>query len=307
MEFKDYYTTLGVSKTATVDEIKSAYRKLARKYHPDVSKEPNAEQHMQAVNEANAVLSDPEKRAAYDQASLGFQPGQEFQPPPDWGSEFEYSGNGAQPNNMHDTSDFFSQLFGHAARAQRGNQTQRGEDSHARILIDVMASYQGAQQTLNLRAPRSDANGQISMVEHIIQVTIPKGIKPGQHLRVAGQGHPGFNGGPNGDLFLEIQFKSDARYRLEGVDVYSPLPLTPWEAALGAQIEVTTPAGMMQVKIPPNSQAGRKLRLKGRGIPSNPAGDLYLILEIVLPAANTERARELYTLMSKELAFNPRE
>jgi curved DNA-binding protein len=306
MEFKDYYTTLGVSKTATQEEIKSAYRKLARKFHPDVSKEPDAEQKMQAVNEANAVLSDPEKRAAYDQVGQGYRPGQDFQPPPDWGAGFEFSGSGFDTGDMGGSSDFFSQLFGHAARAKHSTHQMRGEDSHARILVDLAASYQGASQSISLRVPQTGANGQVTLAEHVIQVSIPKGIKPGQHLRVAGQGHPGFNGGPAGDLFLEIQFKPDAHYRVDGVDVYASLPLAPWEAALGTSIDVPTPSGSIQVKIPPNSQGGRKLRLKGKGIPASPPGDFYLLLEIVLPPADSERARELYTAMARDLAFKVR-
>jgi curved DNA-binding protein len=306
MEFKDYYATLGVSKTATPEEIKSAYRKLARKFHPDVSKEPDAEKKMQDVNEANAVLSDPEKRAAYDQVGQGYRPGQDFQPPPDWGSGFEFSGSGFDTGDMGGNSDFFSQLFGHAARAKHSTLQMRGEDSHARILVDLAAAYQGASQSISLRVPQTGANGQTTLAEHVIQVTIPKGIKPGQHLRVAGQGHPGFNGGPAGDLFLEIQFKPDARYRVDGVDVYTTLPLAPWEAALGTSIDVPTPSGSIQVKIPSNSQGGKKLRLKGKGIPASPPGDFYLLLEIVLPPADSDRARELYSAMAKDLAFKVR-
>ncbi len=308
MEFKDYYATLGVSKTASQDEIKTAYRKLARKYHPDVSKEPNAEQKMQAVNEANAVLSDPEKRAAYDQlGQQGYHAGQDFQPPPDWGSGFEFSGRGFDHGDMHDTSDFFSQLFGRTSRAHRSSHRARGEDRHARVLIDLAASYQGASQTLNLRVPQTDANGDISLHDETLQVQIPKGIRAGQHLRITGRGHPGFNGGEAGDLYLEVQFKPSPQSRIDGVDVYLTLPLTPWEAALGASLSVPTPAGTMQVKIPANSQTGKKLRLKGRGIPAAPPGDLYLELSIVLPPADTPRARELYEAMAKDLPFNPRQ
>lgn len=308
MEFKDYYATLGVSKTASQDEIKTAYRKLARKFHPDVSKESDAEQKMQSINEANAVLSDPEKRAAYDQlGQQGYHDGQSFQPPPDWGNGFEFSGRGFDQGDMHDTSDFFSQLFGRASRARHSTHRTRGEDRHARVMIDLSTSYQGSSQTLSLRVPQTDANGEVSLHDETLQVQIPKGIREGQHLRITGRGHPGVNGGEPGDLYLEIHFKPSSDYRIDAVDVYLKLPLTPWEAALGASLSIPTPAGTMQVKIPPNSQAGKKLRLKGRGIPAQPPGDLYLELSVTLPSADTPGARELYETMAKELPFNPRQ
>ncbi|MDR3390971.1 MAG: DnaJ C-terminal domain-containing protein [Sulfuriferula sp.] len=308
MQFRDYYQILGVAKTATADEIKKAYRKLARKYHPDVSKEPDAEKKMKEVNEANEVLSDPEKRAAYDQVGQGYRPGQDFQPPPNWDAGFEFSGGGFSGVDMGDASDFFSQLFGQAgARGKRSSHYQsRGEDHHAKIVIELQDAYAGATRSITLQAPDVDAQGRVFTKEHVINVRIPKGVKAGQHIRLNGQGSPGFGGGPAGDLYLEIQFRPDARYRVEERDVYETVPVTPWEAALGASIEVATPSGNVQVKIPANSQSGRKLRLKARGIPGEPAGDLYLLLEIALPPADTEAARQLYETMARELAFNPR-
>lgn len=307
MQFKDYYQILGVAKTATADEIKKSYRKLARKYHPDVSKEANAEKKMQEVNEANEVLSDPEKRAAYDQVGQGYQPGQEFQPPPNWDAGFEFSGGNNFGAGMGDTSDFFANLFGRGGRSKRNGHFQAvGEDRHAKIEIDLQDTYHGQTRSITLHTGEADAQGRVRTKEHVVNVRIPKGVKPGQHIRLSGQGNPGVGGGAAGDLYLEVQFKPDTRYRIDGRDVYQTVPVTPWEAALGASIEVSTPSGTVQVKVPASSQTGRKLRLKGRGIPGDAAGDLYLLLEVVLPPADTEAARQLYATMARELAFNPR-
>ena len=308
MEFKDYYQILGVEKTAPVDEIKKAYRKLARKYHPDVSKEPDAEKHMKEVNEAHAVLSDPEKRAAYDQLGSRWQTGQDFQPPPGWDAGFEFSGDGAHGGQAADFSDFFASLFGRAGRGRgSGDYQMRGGDHHAKILIDLPDAYHGATRTIALRAAKLDASGRVATEERTLNVQIPKGVKEGQHIRLAGQGSPGMGGGPAGDLYLEVHFSPDPRYRVEGRDVYETVPVAPWEATLGTSIEVPTPSGNVQVKVPAGSQAGRKLRLKERGIPGNPPGDLYMVLEVVLPPADTENARQIYQTMARELAFNPRQ
>jgi curved DNA-binding protein len=307
VEFKDYYQILGVAKTATADEIKKAYRKQARKYHPDVSKEPDAEKRMQDVNEANAVLSDPEKRAAYDQLGGRYRTGQEFHAPPDWDAGFEFSGRGPSDADAAGFSDFFSSLFGQAAQGRgAGGYQMRGEDHHAKIVIELRDAYEGATRAFTLRAPQVDSQGHVTLQEHTLNVRIPKGVREGQHIRLTGQGSPGFGGGPAGDLYLEVHFAPDTLYRVEGRDVYATLPVTPWEAALGAAIEAPTPSGKVQVKVPAGSQAGRKLRLKGRGIPGDPPGDLYIVLDVVLPAADTEQARRLYETMARELAFDPR-
>lgn len=308
MEFKDYYQVLDVGKAAPADEIKKAYRRLARKFHPDVSKEPNAEKRMKEVNEAYAVLSDPEKRAAYDQLGSRWQQGQDFQPPPGWDAGFEFSGDGARGAQAGDFSDFFASLFGRAGRQPGGRDFQmRGGDHHARILIDLKDAYQGATRAITLRAARQDASGRLATDERTLNVQIPKGVKEGQHIRLAGQGSPGMGGGPAGDLYLEVQFSPDPRYRMEARDVYETVPVTPWEGALGASIEVPTPSGNVQVKVPPGSQSGRKLRLKGRGIPGTPPGDLFLVLDVVLPPAQSDKARQIYENMARELAFNPRQ
>ena len=306
MEFRDYYKDLGVARDATPEEIKKAYRKLARKYHPDVSKEPDAEARMRAVNEAYAVLSDPEKRAAYDQVGQAARAGQEFRPPPDWGAGFEFSGGPFDDLGAEEFSEFFSSLFGRAPRGGARARRMRGGDHHARVMVDLADVYHGATRTITLRGARLDENGRMVSQERTLQVAIPKGVVEGQHIRLAGQGGPGIGGGPPGDLYLEVRFTPDERYRVDGRDVYQTVPVTPWEAALGAEIEVTTPAGAVNVKVPPGSQTGRKLRLKGMGIPGNPPGSLYLELRVVLPPANTERARKLYESMAREMPFDPR-
>ena len=308
MEFRDYYQSLGLERSATADEVKKAYRKLARKYHPDVSKESDAEKRMREVNEAYAVLSDPEKRAAYDQIGQARRAGQEFQPPPDWGAGFEFSGDDGAGASAEEFSEFFSSLFGGRRRRApaAGGHRMRGSDHHARVMVDLADVYHGATRSISLRGARLDKDGRVVSEERVLQVAIPKGMMEGQQIRLAGQGGPGIGGAAAGDLYLEIRFSPDARYRVEGRDVYQSVPVAPWEAALGGEIDVPTPGGTVQVKVPAGSQAGRKLRLKGQGIPGNPPGALYLELQVVLPPANTERARQHYETMARDMAFNPR-
>jgi curved DNA-binding protein len=306
VEYKDYYASLGVEKTASADEIKKAYRKLVRQYHPDVSKHADADAKTKEINEAYGVLGDAEKRAAYDELGRGYQQGQQFRPPPDWGAQHDFSGAGV------DADDLFADLFAHMGRRGRGGAgggqqfQMRGDDIHAAISIDLVEAYSGTTRSVGLRVPQHDQQGRVSMQEKTLSVNIPKGVTPGQQLRLAGQGHPGMGGAPAGDLYLEIQFNPDPRYRLEGAQVTQNVPVTPWEAALGGKIAVQTPSGQVEVTVPAGSQSGRKLRLKGRGIPANSPGDLYLVLEVVLPPADNDRARALYEQMARELAFNPR-
>jgi curved DNA-binding protein len=301
VEYKDYYQALGVDKGASADEIKKAYRKLVRKYHPDVSKHKDADSKTKEINEAYDVLGDAEKKAAYDELGSGRRAGQEFQPPPEWASSFGGGGGG--------DGDFFSDLFAHVGRRSRaggGAYQMRGEDIHAAIAVDLVDAYHGATRTVTMRVPQRDGAGRVVTTDKSIEVKIPKGVLPGQQLRLAGQGHPGIGGGAPGDLFLEIQLNPDRRYRVEGSNVYETVPVAPWEAALGASIAVPTPSGEVEVTVPAGSQTGRKLRLKGRGIPARPPGDLYLVLEVVLPPADNDKARQLYETMARELAFNPR-
>jgi curved DNA-binding protein len=307
MKFKDYYETLGVARSATQDEVKHAYRKLARKFHPDVSKADDAEARFKEVGEAYAVLKDPEKRVAYDQMGSQWKTGQDFQPPPGWDAGFEFNGRdfGAGPGGDH--SDFFEALFGRQARSgQNAHMHAQGEDHHAKVLIDLADAYHGAQRSFSLRMPGLDAEGRVTMQERTLDVSIPKGIRAGQHLRLAGQGGPGLHEGAAGDLYLEIAFKPDPQFRADGRDVYLDLPLAPWEAALGATVATPTPEGPVQLTIPPGSVAGRQLRLKGRGIPGTPPGDLYVVLAITLPPADSEGAQEAYRAMARAFDFDPR-
>ena len=306
MEFKDYYQIMGVARDATEAQIKQAYRKLARKYHPDVSKEKDAEARFKEVGEAYEVLRSPEKRAAYDQLGQ-HRAGEEFRPPPNWDSGFEFSGAG--PGNAA-YSDFFDALFG--ARSRTGGQTRgsfsdRGEDHHAKVLLDLEASLRGGARPFTLRMPEIDAEGRLVSKERTLNVQVPKGILAGQHIRLAGQGAraPGGNGTP-GDLYIEVEFQPHPLYRVDGRDLSLELPVAPWEAALGATVKTPTPSGMVELKIPPASHAGSKLRLKGRGIPATPPGDFYVELQIALPAANDDKAKAAYAALAAALPFNPR-
>jgi curved DNA-binding protein len=314
MQFKDYYATLEVKREATADEIKKAFRKLARKYHPDVSKEKDAEHKMKEINEAYAVLSDPEKRAAYDQVGSGYQGGQDFQAPPNWDAGFEFRGQGFNPRDAADYSDFFAELFGRAggfagmggAHAGRGNYQMRGEDHHAKIMLSIEDSLRGATRQISLRIPKLDAQGHLMMEPRTLNVKIPKGIAEGQTIRLGGQGEPGHGGAPAGDLLLEAHFEKHPLFHLEGRDLHMNLRITPWEAALGAVLPLDLPDGQIKVRIPAGAQSGQPLRVRGKGLPSNPPGDLMLDLQVILPAANTPLAKELYETMARKLNFNPR-
>jgi curved DNA-binding protein len=305
MEFKDYYKTLGVARDATAEDLKKAFRKLARKYHPDVSKEADAQLRMQEVNEAYAVLSDPEKRAAYDQLGSGHQPGQEFRPPPDWDAGFEFSGRGFSPHEAAGYSDFFSELFGRMGGTHAGFRA-RGEDHHAKVLLDLEDAFSGATRQISLRVPQMDARGRVQLVPRTLKVKIPVGVRAGQVIRLAGQGTPGVGGAAAGDLLLEVQFKPHPRFRADGRDLHLSLPLAPWEAALGSIVAVDLPHGSVKVRIPEGAQSGRSLRVRSKGIPGDPPGDLLLDLQVVLPPADTAKARALYETMARELAFEPR-
>lgn len=310
MEFKDYYTILGVERSATQAEIKRAFRKLARKYHPDVSKEADAEERFKEVNEANEVLQDPEKRAAYDRLGANWKAGQEFRPPPDWDTGFEFSG--FRGGDSGDFSDFFESLFGHGSpfagfRPQRGGGFRsRGEDHRARIRVGLEDAYQGAERLIRLEVPMVDGQGRVTTREHALKVRIPPGIGSGQQIRLAGQGMPGSGGGPAGDLYLEVELAPHRFYQVEGRDVYLTLPITPWEAALGATLSVPTLGGRVDMKIPAGARGEQKLRLKGRGLPGKPAGDQYVVLQIVAPPADSDKARKLYEEMARTMPFDPR-
>jgi curved DNA-binding protein len=320
MEFKDYYKIMGVPRDASQDEIKRAYRKLARKYHPDVSKEPSAESRFKELGEAYEVLKDPEKRVAYDQLGTNWKANQEFRPPPDWNAGFEFSQQGFTGADASQFSDFFESLFGRGFRAEharRGGESAGarsgaffhapGEDHYAKIMIDLEDAYTGATRAISLQVPEVDAQGHVSTREHKLNVVIPRGIRPRQYIRLAGKGAPGHGQGKAGDLYLEIEFRPHPIYRVDESDVYLDLPVAPWEAALGATVTVPTPEGMIELKIPADSTTGRKLRLKGRGLPGKTPGDLYAVLRIVPPPATDEREKAFYRNMAEQFkSFNPR-
>jgi curved DNA-binding protein len=305
VEFKDYYKVMGVARDATDAQIKQSYRKLARKYHPDVSKEPDAEARFKEVGEAYEVLRSPEKRAAYDRLGSGPRPGEDFRPPPGWDAGFEFSGAGpGAGESAADYSDFFETLFG---RAASGAGHHRGaQDHHAKVMLDLDAALTGGSRTFTLRMPEIDAEGRIIAKERVLNVQIPTGILPGQTIRLAGQGAAAHGGGSAGDLYIEVEFQPHPLYRVEGRDLYLNLPVAPWEAALGASVKTPTPAGTVDLKVPPGSHAGTKLRLKGRGLPASPPGDFYVVLEIALPAATDEKAKAAYRALADAAPFNPR-
>lgn len=316
MEFKDYYAALMVEPTATDSEVKRSYRRLARKFHPDVSREPDAEARFKEVAEAYKVLKDPEKRAAYDAVARRYHQGERFDPPPGWDRGFEFRGSGAGdtsndgPGPGEDMSEFFASLFGrarHAAQARRGGsggESSAGTDRHARISIDLVDAYRGGKRMVSLQEPRIDEQGHVAWKERQLEIDIPAGVRSGQSLRLAGQGDPG---SIPGDLYLEVEIRPDPVFRVEGKDVYFDLPVSPWEAALGAQVVAPTPDGPVELGVPPGSPAGRRLRLKGRGIPGAPAGDLYARLSLVLPPADSEPARQAWTALARAFpGFAPR-
>ena len=320
MEYRDYYQTLNVPRSASADEIKKAYRRLARKYHPDVSKEKDAEAKFKEVQEAYEVLKDPEKRAAYDQLGSNWKAGQEFRPPPDFGGGFEFRGAPRGGGGDFDSSfsDFFSSLFGGGGVAGgpfegafggaggRRRAPRKGRDHHARIDIDLEEAFRGGSRMFELQRPELTDDGTLQVRKHTVKVNIPAGIGDGQQLRLAGQGEPSTTGGPAGDLFLEVHIRPHGKYQLDGRDVTVTLPVAPWEAALGATVTVPTLGGPVEMRVPAGAQSGQKLRLRGRGLPGNPAGDELVQLKVVLPPADSPQARALYEQMQRELAFDAR-
>jgi len=309
MEFRDYYETLGLARDVAQDEIKRAYRKLARLYHPDVSKEENAEQKFKALGEAYEVLKDPEKRAAYDQLGANWQGGQDFNTPSDWDEGFEFSPGAFTEGGGQSYSDFFESLFGQSFRggsAQHAGASQQGGDRHARVVIDLEDSLEGATRKITFHVPDVDSQGHAKTRERVLNIKIPKGIAPGQSIRLTGQGDPSVGGGESGDLYLDVEFKKHPLYRLDGVDIFIDLPIAPWEAVLGATVKVPTPGGLVDVKIPAGSAHGKKLRFKEKGLPGKTPGHFYVVLQLVLPPADSPEAEKSYQTMAQELAFNPR-
>lgn len=318
MQYKDYYSVLGVDRKASLDDIKKAYRRLARKYHPDVSKESNAEEKFKDVQEAYEVLKDPEKRTAYDQLGSNWKQGQDFRPPPGWNQNTRfYTSDNMGDFSQEDLggfSDFFANLFGAGGRGRsRQQQThyeeyqQRGSDQHAKVAITLDEAFHGTSRTFQLRVPEINRNGVMHETTRTIKVNIPAGTLPGTQLRLAQQGAPGLGGAAAGDLYLEIEVEPHKLFTLQGHDVYLTLPVAPWEAALGADIKVPTLGGTVGLKLKPNSQAGQKLRLKDRGMPSkSKTGDQYVILQINIPPADTDEKKHVYQRMAEVMPFNPR-
>ncbi|AKQ33655.1 DnaJ C-terminal domain-containing protein [Candidatus Coxiella mudrowiae] len=309
MEYQDYYKILGISRSATADEIKKRYRQLARKYHPDVSKEPNAEEKFKQVKEAYQVLKDPEKRKAYDAMGAGWKQGEDFTPPPGW--EFHPRSEASyQEFRQGDFSDFFETLFGVLGAGRRWTRSefsQRGQDQHSRVTINLEEAFRGTTRTLTFQEPTlNPQTDQVNYTTRTLRVKIPAGVTQGQQIRLQGQGSPGIGGAPNGDLYLEIHLQPHQLYTIEGKNIYLNLPVTPWEAALGSKITVPTLGGAVDLTLPLGSQTGKKLRLKGRGFPGKPPGDQYVFLNIYIPEPKTDQQKQLYQKMSELMHFNPR-
>lgn len=317
MEFKDYYLVMGVEKSATPDDIKRAHRKLARKYHPDVSNEKNAEARFKELAEAYDVLKDPEKRAAYDRLGTNYKAGQEFQPPPDWAGRPSENGQYSQrfeDGDGQDHSAFFDALFRGMGRGQSAGQKRsheafdmHGQDQHAKIQIEIEDSYKGATRTLQLRVQSQGSDGLSRLEDRTIEFVIPKGIRAGQHIRLAAQGGPGMGKGSPGDLYLDVEMLPHQLYRTDGYDVLMDLPIAPWEAALGAEVVAPTPTGQVEIKIPAGSINSRKLRVKGRGLPGKTPGDFYFVLKITQPIASSDADKKAYANLHTAFnTFNPR-
>lgn len=314
MDYKDYYDILGVPRDASADDIKRAYRKAARKYHPDVSKEADAEDRFKDISEAYEALRDPEKRAAYDSIPPGGgAPGAQASTG-NGHAGFDFHGGGYTGADAGDFSDFFESIFGRQQGFDPGRAGYatniRGQDLHTEVQLDLEDAFTGGHRTLSLRSPEPNADGSITERSRSLRIRIPKGVRAGQQLRLAGQGGSGLGtDAPAGDLFLNIAFAPHPIYRLDGRDLIVDLPVAPWEAALGATIKTPTPAGAVDLKIPAGSNNGRRLRLKGRGMPGDTAGDLYAVLRVTLPPNGSEpddEIRAIYEQMAERMAFNPR-
>ncbi|BFG79913.1 DnaJ C-terminal domain-containing protein [Paraburkholderia terrae] len=333
MKYKDYYEILGVQRTATQREINHMYRTLAGKYHRDASERDVEEDGFKEVSEAYHVLADMEKHAAYDLMGTKWRNGQKFEPLPDWDEGFMFIGADNEASDGVDFSHFFETMFGGgraAARARQGetrgtdpNQTAisdvdlenayqgkhrpiAGRDHHTKVVIDLEDAYRGAQRSISLRTPIIDARDRVSLTSRAVNVFIPRGARVGQNLRLAGQGGAGLGGGPDGDLYLQLAFRDHPRFRVDGLDVSLCVPVAPWEAALGATMLVPMPDGSVEIIVPPCSTGGRRLRLEGKGIPSNPPGDLEVILDIVVPPADSDKAKAVYDMMRQAFTFDPR-
>ncbi|MBF8276562.1 MAG: DnaJ-class molecular chaperone CbpA [Candidatus Brocadiaceae bacterium] len=315
MEFKDYYQILGVADTASQEEIKRAYRQLALKYHPDVSKEAKADARFKEVSEAYEALGDKEKRVAYDRLlQSGYHQGDDFQPPPDWQTQTGFGDSGFSDEGRVDFSDFFSSIFGGGFKAESSRRRQNfygsdnpaAADIYAEIILQLVDAYKGGEKRIAYQSPEVQQNGQVIMKKYTIDVSIPAGVVDGQHLRLKGLGREHGRSGEKGHLYLEIHIAPHPLYVLNGKNVTRKLPVTPWEAALGSTIDTSTLGGKVKLTIPPGSQSGTKLRLKGQGLPGNPAGDQFVILQLVNPVTLDQATEKLYHQLAEVSRFNPR-
>jgi len=309
----DYYDVMGVAEDAPAEQIKKAYRRLARQYHPDVSQEDDAEEKFKQVGEAYEVLKDPEKREEYDNLrKYGAFNGDQFNPPPDWEAQggFRRGSGGEGEFDARQFSDFFDAIYGRSAgfRSEPGSGgfAVRGEDVHAGVSVTLAEAYAGTTRTFSLEMHRYDESGRAIPDVKTLKTSIPAGVVNGQKIRLRGQGQPGFGGAENGDLFLEINLVEDKRFVVDGRDITLALPISPWEAILGGAVEVPTLGGNVKLTIPENASAGQKLRLKGKGLPGDPAGDQYVVLKIVVPRIESDEDRKLVEQMRDQIAFDPR-
>jgi curved DNA-binding protein len=312
MEFQDYYKTLGVNRNASQKDIQTAYRKLARKMHPDINKEKDAEAKFKAINEAYEVLKDPEKRHKYDELGANWRDGDKYSPPPGWeagnfdGFEF-YSSDGSG------FSEFFESLFGRGrSQTWRGQDSpswsMKGNDQETDISLTLEEAYNGGKKTIRIQEMEREGSAYIPKSREIT-VDIPAGANEGNRIRLAGQGSPGLGGGPNGDLYLRVHILPHRTFRLNGSDLEMDLLLSPWEAALGTEVKLSTISGTLSLRVPPGVRSGQKMRLKGKGMPLKKGGhgDLYALLKIVVPKRMGPRERELFEELAKVSEFNPRQ
>ena len=315
--YQDYYKMFGLKRNATAEDIKKAYRKLARKYHPDINKEKTAEENFKKINEAYEVLKDPEKRKLYDQLGAEWKNGQDFKPPPEWKrQQFDRDSDQGEFNTDKRFSDFFESLFradtgqqGQSNDFAHGNWNLRGQDHEAKIEISLEEAYSGATRGVSLQSFEIDAQGEVTPVPRTYQVKIPKGIGDGTRIRMTGKGGPGVNSGPPGDLYLKVNFIPHPRFKVVGHNLSMDVPITPWEAALGASVIVRLLDGEITLKIPAGIQSGKKMRVKGKGMPKkmNGHGDLYASITIVMPQTLSQKQKDLFAKLSKISDFNPRD
>ncbi len=323
VQFKDYYEVLKVPRTATADDIRKSYRKLARQFHPDINKNANAENKFKDVGEAYEVLSDPEKRKRYDQLGADYRNGQEFRPPPGWENmRHGFQGRpestgGFRPEDLGGFSDFFETLFGGAqfhgagpgAAGGAHTWTPRGEDHEAAVTIDLTDSFHGAHKTITLQSAELGPNNRVQRRSRSYKVRIPPGTLDGERIRLAGQGGPSRGGGPAGDLYLRVNIKPHPLFRLNGRELEVSVPVAPWEAALGAKVPVETMQGKAALTLPAGTQAGQRFRLRGKGMPGGsrgPTGDLMAVVQIAVPRHINEKEKQLFEELGRVSTFDPR-